>query len=356
VLLEYSLGESRSFAWAIARNRTESFVLPASADIADLARRVYAELQKQPAAALATMRLSQMLLKPLAGELRPKRVVVVADGPLEYIPFAALPDPARPTTSLLSRHEVVHLPSASAFLALRRIQSSTASSKRLAVFADPVFDPGDARVAGAVGRAPVQDSVLGLSLPRLPFSRQEAIAISGLVPPPERKEALGFEATRALFLSPDVGQYKIIHLATHAVLNTEHPDLSGIVLSEVDPSGKHIDGVIRLLDLYQMRLQADLVVLSACETALGKEIRGEGLVGLTRGFMYAGAPRVVASLWKVDDHATAELMRIFYNAMLGPAKLRPAAALRSAQIALSHNPRWASPYYWGAFVLEGDWR
>ena len=102
-------------------------------------------------------------------------------------------------------------------------------------------------------------------------------------------------------------------------------------------------------------MDADLVVLSACRTALGKEIKGEGLVGLTRAFMYAGAPRVVASLWQVNDHATAELMTHFYQGIL-QQKLSPAAALRAAQRALSRDPRWREPYLWAGFVLQGDWR
>ena len=107
-------------------------------------------------------------------------------------------------------------------------------------------------------------------------------------------------------------------------------------------------------DIYEMKLNADLVVLSACETALGKEIQGEGLLGLTRGFMYAGSPRVVASLWKVDDRSTAELMSRFYEDML-QNKLTPAAALRAAQLSLLQNPRWSHPYYWAPFIFQGEW-
>src|SRR4029077_7941258 len=131
---------------------------------------------------------------------------------------------------------------------------------------------------------------------------------------------------------------------------------SGIVLSLVDERGQAQDGFLRLHEIYNLKLSADLVVLSACQTGLGKEIKGEGLVGLTRGFMYAGAPRVVASLWKVDDKATAELMRRFYSGMLGPAALRPAAALRSAQVDLWKTRGWENPYYWAAFTLQGEWR
>jgi CHAT domain-containing protein len=140
-------------------------------------------------------------------------------------------------------------------------------------------------------------------------------------------------------------------------LNNQHPGLSGIVLSLVDEKGQPQNGFLRLHDVYNLKLGADLVVLSACPTALGKEIKGEGLVGLTRGFMYAGAARVMASSWKVEDEATAELMKRFYQAMLGQG-MRPAAALRAAQVAMLQGTkqRWRSPYYWAGFVLQGEWK
>ncbi|MGH9855441.1 MAG: CHAT domain-containing protein, partial [Blastocatellia bacterium] len=128
-----------------------------------------------------------------------------------------------------------------------------------------------------------------------------------------------------------------------------------IVLSLVDQQGRPQDGFLRLHDIYNLNLPAELVVLSACDSALGREIKGEGLVGLTRGFMYAGAARVAASLWKVDDEATAELMAQFYQRMLND-RMSPAAALREAQIAIWRQPRWNAPYYWAAFVMQGEWK
>src|SRR5262249_45748923 len=153
----------------------------------------------------------------------------------------------------------------------------------------------------------------------------------------------------------DLSQYRIVHFATHGLLNSERPELSGLVFSMVDEAGHQQDGFLRLHEIYNLRLPAELVVLSACQTALGKDIRGEGLVGLTRGFMYAGAPRVVASLWQVDDLATAELMGKFYRGMLKEG-LRPAAALRAAQVEMLKQKRWQSPYFWAAFVLQGEWQ
>jgi CHAT domain-containing protein len=168
-------------------------------------------------------------------------------------------------------------------------------------------------------------------------------------------QALDFEASRTTALRPELGEYRIVHFATHGLLNNIHPELSGIVLSLVDKEGHQQDGFLRLQDIYNLKLPAELVVLSACQTGLGKEIKGEGLIGLTRGFMYAGAPRVVASLWNVDDLATAELMKLFYQRMLKDG-LPAGAALRAAQLELSRQKRWASPYFWAGFVLQGEWK
>ena len=189
---------------------------------------------------------------------------------------------------------------------------------------------------------------------RLPHTRQEAKDILALTPKGTGRESLDFEASRATASSQDLSQYRIIHFATHALLNSQHPELSGVVLSLVDPEGRPQDGFLRLYEIYNLKLGADLVVLSACRTALGKEIKGEGLVGLTRGFMYAGAARVIASLWGVEDRTTAGLMKSFYSEML-LKRQRPAAALRTAQLHMLREKR-LPPYFWAAFVLQGDWK
>jgi CHAT domain-containing protein len=152
-----------------------------------------------------------------------------------------------------------------------------------------------------------------------------------------------------------MARYRIVHFATHGILNNEHPELSGLVFSLVDKHGNPRDGFLRLYNIYNLNLEADLVVLSACQTALGKQINGEGLMGVTRGFMYAGASRVVASLWKVDDAATAELMKKFYSEMIKVGR-RPADALRVAQLWMQKQERWRAPYYWAGFILQGEWR
>jgi CHAT domain-containing protein len=190
---------------------------------------------------------------------------------------------------------------------------------------------------------------------RLPFSRQEADEIAQLIPKSSLFKATDFQANRIVTASGELSRYRIIHFATHGLLNSEHPELSGLVLSLFDENGKTQDGFLRMDEIFNLRLPADLVVLSACQTALGKEIKGEGLVGLTRGFMYAGAARVVASLWQVDDEATSQLMWRFYRGMLKEG-LRPAAALREAQIEMSQSSRWSSPYYWAGFVIQGEWK
>ena len=218
----------------------------------------------------------------------------------------------------------------------------------------PASKPGKASDATrALNESGLTDS--GPVIGRLPFSRDEAKSILAMVPARSRMRALDFQASLSNALDPQLSEYRIVHFATHGLLNSEHPELSGIILSLVDEAGRPQEGFLQLHEIYNLNLPADLVVLSACQTGLGKEIKGEGLVGLTRGFMYAGAARVTASLWKVDDVATAELMRGFYRGMLAEG-LPPASALRAAQVNMWRQKRWRSPYYWAAFVLQGEWK
>jgi len=183
----------------------------------------------------------------------------------------------------------------------------------------------------------------------------EADAIAALAPGRDTLKAMGFAANREAATSRRLAEYRIIHFATHGIVNARQPELSGVVLSLFDPRGRRQDGFLRLHDIYNLTLAADLVVLSGCQTALGKELRGEGLLGLTRGFMYAGARAVVASLWQVDDESTAELMKRFYRGMLKEHR-RPADALRAAQMEMSQDKRWAAPFYWAGFVIQGEWK
>ena len=176
-----------------------------------------------------------------------------------------------------------------------------------------------------------------------------------LIPPESRFQALDFDANRATAMSDLLARYRVIHFATHGLLNNKHPELTGLVFSLVNRQGKRQDGFLKLQDVYDLNLHADLVVLSGCETGLGEEISGEGLIGLTRGFFYAGTSRVVASLWSVSDSATASLMAAFYKAM-EKSNMRPAEALRAAQIEMWTQRQWRSPYYWAAFQIQGEWR
>src|SRR6185503_10341695 len=194
----------------------------------------------------------------------------------------------------------------------------------------------------------------GVTIPRLYASSKEADAIIRYAPWGTSLKAVGFDANRARIVGPELSNYRVVHFATHGLINNEHPELSGIVFSLFDQQGRGQDGFLRLHDIYNLHLPADLVVLSACSTGLGKDVRGEGLIGLTRGFMYAGASGVIASLWKVDDDATAELMKHFYEALFQKG-MAPAAALRYAQLTLSQNKRWQSPYYWAGFVIQGQY-
>jgi CHAT domain-containing protein len=255
------------------------------------------------------------------------------------------------------------MPSASMLAALRdQLEGRPPAEGLLAVLADPVFELDDPRVRGLPSSTASGTRVRGRLKPaprhfeRLAFSRFEADRILALVPPAESFKATGFDADRTVVISGRLSGYRLLHFATHGELNTEYPELSRLVLSRVDAQGEpRADDSIFAHEIYDLDLPADLVVLSACETALGAEIRGEGLLGLTQGFFYAGAARVLVSLWKVDDEATAELMAHFYESLLARGQ-QPARALREAQAAIRGQKRWRAPYYWAGFVLFGEWR
>jgi CHAT domain-containing protein/tetratricopeptide (TPR) repeat protein len=380
VALEFYLGDHGSFLWAVTPDAFIARRLPRRQEVEAAARRVHELLTERqrgrtPAAvhkadmdlSEASRRLSAMLLGDvgprLDGEWKGRRLLIVASGAVAYLPFGALPSPAG--AALVAGHEIVYAPSASFLVALRQGAAEERAGTKVAVLADPVFEASDPRVArGAVEPAAPGPASVGLlralgsaggRFRRLPFSRLEAREIASLVAPGSLLNATDFAAARPLATEGALRDRRIIHIATHGLLNTEHPDLSGLVLSLVDRKGAPQDGFLRMQDIYNLRLQTDLVVLSACQTALGREIRGEGLVGLTRGFMYAGARAVVASLWQVDDESTAELMKRFYRGMLKEDR-RPADALRQAQLEMSRTRRWSAPFYWAGFVLQGEWR
>ena len=397
LLLEYSLGSERSFLWAVTQTTLSSFELPKRAEIESKARAVYNLLtarnrrekgempgawQERVAEAEAryaedSAELSRMLLGPVARRLGGKRLLIVADGALLYLPFAALPLPKAggKGAPLIVEHEVVNLPSASTIAVLRReLGGRKAAPLTVAALGDPVFSADDPRVSSArewressaSDSSIVTDDIArvlrdvdapetAVNLSPLPFTKREATSIIKLIPQRQGLLALDFNANKATATSPDLSQYRIVHFATHGLIDSLRPELSGIVLSLVDKQGKPQDGFLRLHEIYNLNLPAELIVLSSCRTGLGAEIKGEGLVGLTRGFMYAGAARLVASQWKVDDEATAELMERFYAKLLKEGE-RPAAALRAAQIEMWRQKDWKSPFYWAAFTFQGEWR
>jgi CHAT domain-containing protein len=383
LLLEYALGDEQSYLWAVTPGTVRSFQLPGRAQIEAHARSLYeawstnptgtTKAQKEANEHLAdekALALSRMILGEVEPLLGNHRLIVVADGVLQYIPFAALPLPSSPQQRIVHRNDVVSLPSASTLAVLRReLADRPPAPKTIAILADPVFEKDSRLMQVQAGMKPpvVRDPQRGLPLSNLasgsqpdllalddlPNSREEAIAIEKLVPKNQCWMALGYEASRANAMGGRLMDYRYVHFATHGILDTTRPELSRLALSRFNEKGEPLNDSLTLQDIYNLELNADLVVLSACETALGKEVRGEGLIGLTRGFMYAGARRVMASLWSVDDRATRKLMVSFYRHLLKNRR-DPAAALRQAQL---ETAKWRpSPYYWAGFSLQGEWK
>lgn len=410
LLLEYALGEERSYLWVVSQTEVHSFTLAGRAQLAaaahDFRKLLTQENQDANLNALYVReanRLGRLLLGDAAPLLASKRLVIVCDAELQYVPFSALgtPQATQPPKGgvaardaafepLLTRHEIIMQPSLSTLAVMRQLNGHRQTGPfKLAIIANPVFDREDERVRTHIA-PPKQGQTAGLRvskfvpgaqqsqpssaaklrrsadevrlagaaapIPPLYFSRGEAEAIYQLAKPRGAMLATDFAANRQTVTGGTLSQYSIIHISTHALLNDNHPELSGIVLSLVDEQGGTQDGFLQLYEVYNLNLPADLVVLSACQTALGKEIKGEGLLSLTRGFMYAGASRVAATLWEVDDEASKELMILFYQKML-IEKLPPAAALREAQMAMWRKKgRMSNPYFWAPFVLQGEWR
>lgn len=382
VLLEYSLGADKSYVWAVTSNDIKSYELPTEARINEAVEKVRRLLtttepaKSESELSQATRELGQMVLSPVAAELNKRRMIVVADGALHYIPFQILPAPAANDQPLVVTIEVINAPSASI---LGQLQQETARrqtpTKVLAAFGDPVFvsnyaqrkqtDTGTNEYIaslpqGELGRwrhalrdiESEEGSVDPSTLQSLFFTKYE-LANLREVAGPETLMVTSFDATREKLASLDLTKYAILHFATHGVLDPKRPENSGLFLSMVNREGQEQNGFVGLQDIYNLHAPVELVVLSACRTGLGKDVRGEGLIGLTRGFMYAGASSVVASLWKVDDEATAELMKQFYANMLQHG-MPPASALREAQNSIRRQPRWRFPYYWAAFTLQGE--
>jgi CHAT domain-containing protein len=415
LLLEYSLGDTRSYAWIVTTNSIDGFELPGRNEIESAANRmgqavnarnlqVKNETGPQQQArhakadadyAEAARSLTRMMLEKVGTKLNRKRVLLVPDGALQNVSFASLPTPKNSSrlsagqsssqsadVPLIASHEILILPSASVLGVLReQIASRKQAPRGLIVLANPVFGADDHRVessgssrsrkgtsALANEQKPAappshdQSTARGLALRSigatevspLPFSMSEAQRILEAAKG-QGVAKVDFDANRSLALSPEMSRYRFIHFATHGVVDLERPALSRIILSLVDKKGRPQDGYLFLHDIYNLNLPAELVVLSACQTGVGKQVKGEGLIALTRGFMYAGAARLVASYWDVDDAATAELMEQFYKEMFINNK-RPAEALQLAQLYLREQRRYSSPNFWAGFFIQGEWK
>lgn len=369
-LLSFSLGAEKSYAWLVTQDGLYSFQL-SSKTIIDNAAKQLLELLQSPATdqpdkerlQAAIDQLSQLVLEPLSNKLQTPRLIVVADGFLQYIPFQILKASANASEPLISQFDIVEAPSASA-LALVRRQHANAQQfapKLLVGFGDAVFSPNylprgakaaDNQTTADLAQTRSEELSKLNQLPRLFHARRELTDISELT---GNNAAFysEYDATREKLRTIDLSQYRILHVVTHGLFDTERPERSGLVLSLVNANQQPIPGFVSLADIYKLRAPK-LVVLSACYTALGQKLEGEGLTGVTRGFMHAGASGVVATLWQVNDRASAELMKNFYENMLR-RDMTPAAALRDAQNKIRLNPNWSSPYYWAGFTYQGDY-
>jgi CHAT domain-containing protein/tetratricopeptide (TPR) repeat protein len=412
-LLTYSLGTPNSYLWAVTQNGVSLYKLPAR-DVVDgqaFAMRtqlIPAKLRTPiaginlpatptrglglapqaagPAAeyAKAANELYTTAVAPAASVIGDKRVLVVADGALNYVPFEAMvtaPGGAdyAALPYMIKTNEIVYAPSASV-LAIIRKQATKPTGKAVLVVADPVFNSNDPRAKGATAAAAgggdtrglglssaltdvagtpaatANGPVQGLMLARLNGTRAEAEQIAALTKTSggTADVLLDLNASESNLETRDLKNYRVIHVATHGLLNADRPQFSGVVLSLV--GNKSGDGFLRTDEIFNLKLGSPLVMLSACETGLGKSKKGEGVIGLTRAFMYAGAPTVGVSLWSVSDASTALLMTDMYKRMLTGAGMPPAAALRASQQGMIAGKKYSAPFYWAPFVLVGEWR
>ncbi len=420
MLLEYSLGREASYLWTVTKSAVSLYKLPARQVLDKLATDLRAQLipsklqrrivgidvmadsqrglgvsatpfaEDAAAFVTASSSLYKAALEPAATALGEKRLLIVADGALNYVPFEALvksPESAdySSLSYLIKSNEIIYAPSASVVGVIKQ-QNYSRAGRAMLILADPVFNSNDARARGAAALANESDTrglgissaltdvtgqdaaaaagstkMQGLPLARLTGTRTEAEQILKLAKASgaQAEMWLDLDANEGNIETRDVTRYRVVHIATHGLLNAERPQFTGLVLSLV--GNKSEDGFLRTDEVFNLRLGSPLVMLSACETGLGKEKRGEGVMGLTRAFMYAGAPTVGVSLWSVGDKSTAELMTDFYRRLLGssaaePAQVSPSAAMRDAQLAMIGGKKYSAPFYWAPFVLVGDWR
>lgn len=364
-LLYYSLGNGKSFAWVVTKDGLNVYELPDKKTIEGAADKLIALLQApqtnetdQKQLQTAIDEVSRLVVEPLSAKLQTSRLIVVADGILQYVPFQILKTSLADQQPMIARYDIVDAPSASALAVVRRERLRRQQGSKLLIgFGDAVFSPDYGPQSAVADASLAAQRSKGTSrfrdLPQVFNAKRELNAIGELAGK-DSAFYVEYNATRDKFLNVDLSQFRIVHVVTHGVVDDQQPELSGLVFSLVDGNARPIDGFVSLADIYKLRAPVDLVVLSACHTAVGQKLRGEGLIGLTRGFMYAGASGVVASLWKVDDRATAELMKHFYTNMLQHG-MGPAAALRDAQNKIRSQREWSSPYYWAGFTFQGDY-
>ena len=376
-LIEYLLGEKRSLVWVVTKNKVTTTTLPARKDIEERVT-AYRKLLRDHVSALTldqsltkinvlSGELYDLLFKPVEKNVREsKALIIVPDGTLGYLPFEALVTASGHgrNTYLAEKFAIVYGPSASALVTVEELNWQVTSHRTLLAFGDPVLTPenGLSRIPSEqssdsipkVRSASLAEDYAerGFSLTRLPYTRDEVIGIGKLFPTDQRQLYLAADAREEKVKSEELDDFRYIHFATHGFLDELHPGRSGILLSRA-PDSKE-DGILQTGEIMRLKLNADIVTLSACSTGLGKFVNGEGILGLTRAFFYAGARNVAVSLWNVNDSATATLMKSFYlNLRRGLPKRE---ALREAKLSLlrSSQPTWRHPYFWAAFVLEGQ--
>lgn len=385
-LVEYLLGDSRSLVWVVTKGGFEAFVLPPRKEIEEQVTAYRKALSEPPSTltvhrSLAEIdrlgsRLYRSIFEPVqvaVGEAR--SLIIVPDGSLEYLPFEALVTGSRHPPSgeirlsyLAEKTAIVYGPSASALAAVRGMnRERVAPAKMLLAFGDPATTFSSTPAPGAPtsqvgvsdprtrGQSPAEAyAERGFSLARLPHTRDEVLAIGKLFPASQRQVFLGDEAREERVKSEKLDNYRFIHFASHGFLDEMKPGRSGILLSRAPQSAD--DGILHMGEIMRLRMNADLVTLSACSTGLGKLVNGEGILGLTRAIFYAGARNVAVSLWNVDDSATATLMESFYRSL--NHRLSQNEAMRQAKLTLLRSPQalWRHPYFWAAFVIEGEGR
>lgn len=382
-VLEIALGRERSYGWLVTATSVDTVQLPSRSEITGLARQFF-EQASNPAASQTPQfgqtseSLSRAVFGSLAEKVTQPTLAIVADECLEYIPWSALPKPGT-NAPLIAAHEVVQLPSASALAWLQQVSANRpAATKALAVLADPVYDRADSRAGKIKGTPPVQPVASGqfrsisfyravqtlrevglsgpqLAVPRLQPAKNEAKAILNVAPEGSRIGWFDLQASRDTLLSADLSPFRVLHFATHGMVSTEQPTTSGVVLSMVNLAGQSQNGFVLGPDFFNLKLNSDLVVFGNLRASLSVQPQSGGLHGLHRALAYAGSPRLMVGIWPVTERVATTFWTAFYRNLL-VEKQRPAAALRAAQLQVMKEKKWASPYYWAAFGMYGDFR